>query len=83
MIFTKKHLTEIEEAVGHSCEVAVLAGRDQGGVAIRVLAKQPDGQMFSYQEEFTGADFLNNDWESKFDNFKRRAKREFDTSFAS
>ena len=83
MIITKKQLIEIEAADGHSCESGVLAGMEQGSIAIRVWAKQPDGQMFNCQLELTSADFLNDICEPKFDEFKHYVKLSFDKAFAS
>jgi|GEM_PF-5460067 len=81
MIITKKHLIEIESAVGHGCEASVLAGSRANGIAVRVSAIKPNGQTFNCQEEFTAADFLNNECDRKLERFKRWAKAQFDTAF--
>jgi len=81
MIITKKHLIEIESAVGHGCEAVVLAGSQNHTIAIRVWAVKPNGRKFHCQEEFTAADFRAHECDRRIERFKRLAKRQFDSAF--
>lgn len=83
MIVTKKHLTEIENLVGHSCKAGVLAGFNQGSIAIRVWADKPYGEKFTCELVLEGKDYLEDKWKPKLERFKYFAKGQFDDAFAS
>lgn len=81
MIITRKQLEEIENTVGYSCEAGVLAGREQGDIAIRVWVDQLGGQSRIVCEEIFCSDKLIDDCERKLERFKHWAKSEFDSAF--
>ena len=82
MIITRKQLADTEKIIGHSCEAGVLSGTEQGSIAIRVCVELPDGQTFCFEQVFTRADYISNDWEFELERFILLAKREFDKAFA-
>lgn len=82
MIITRKQLADIESAIGHSCEVGVLAGPDHGDLIVRISTEQPDGQFFNYEYTFRGREYINDSWEADLERFKYDAGMAFSRKFS-
>lgn len=83
MIITRRQLWDIENAIGHSCEAGVLAGIEQGDIAIRVWAERADGELYSCQQELKVSDQKNFRWLPLIEEFKYISEMNFARFFAS